>query len=343
VVRLFFVLSGENSTLPFAEIKAILETEDIAYRDVRNFPQILSLDTSEKCVRPISIRSSMTKICAKEIFVCKASQDLIIQKMREELNQRYLENCNTFAVRIRRIQKSNSQINTKRLEEEIGRIILLRKNKDLRVKLIKPERTFIGVLSGKYFIFGCLISKIDLKSFSLREPNKRPFSHPSMMGSKLARCMVNLARPKLDCLFLDPFCGTGSLLLEAGLIGCKIIGSDLDPQMIEGCSKNLRHYGIKRDLIVADARRVPYNNIDCVATDPPYGRSSSTYGSSTRVVISDFLLEIVDILSKNAYVTISSPKCDNEIFENAGFQRIEKHFVYEHKSLTREITVLKKL
>jgi tRNA (guanine10-N2)-dimethyltransferase len=343
VVRLFFLLSGENSTLPYAEIKAILESEEFSFDDTRSFPQVLSLDTSEKSVVPISIRSSMTKMCAQEIFICKASQDQIIQKSKEEFNHKFLEECNTFAVRIRRIQKSNSQINTKRLEEEIGRIILLHKNKDLKVKLLRPERTFIGVLTGKYFLFGVLLSKIDSKSFSLREPNKRPFSHPSMMGAKLARCMVNLARPKIDCLFLDPFCGTGSLLIESGLIGCKVIGSDCNPKMIEGCFKNLKYYGIKADLTVADARRIPYNNIDCIATDPPYGRSSSTYGLSTRVVISDFLLAIVDNLSKNAYVTISSPKCESEIFDNTGFQQVEKHFVYEHKSLTREITVLRKL
>ena len=342
MVRLFFILSGENSTLPYAEIKAILEAEDLAYSGLRSFPQVLSIDTSGSCVAPISTRSSMTKICAQEIFICKASQDKIIQKIKKEFNHKFLEKCNTFAVRIIRIQKSNSQINTKRLEEEIGRIILLHKDKNLKVKLFRPERTFIGVLTGNYFIFGILRSKIDSKSFSLRQPNKRPFSHPSMMGSKLARCMVNLARPKMNSLFLDPFCGTGSLLIEAGLIGCKTIGSDFNPHMIEGCSKNLKYYGIKRDLIVADARRIPYNNIDCIATDPPYGRSSSTYGSSTGVVISDFLLAIVDVLSENAYVTISSPKCDEEIFDNAGFQRVEKHFVYEHKSLTREITVLRK-
>ena len=56
MVRLFFVLSGENSTLPYAEIKAILETENISYSDVIKFPQVLSIDTSEKSTIEINMK-----------------------------------------------------------------------------------------------------------------------------------------------------------------------------------------------------------------------------------------------------------------------------------------------
>ncbi len=44
------------------------------------------------------------------------------------------------------------------------------------------------------------------------------------MSPKLARCMVNLTGVKENDLVLDPFCGTGGILIEAGIMGARVIG-----------------------------------------------------------------------------------------------------------------------
>ena len=43
---------------------------------------------------------------------------------------------------------------------------------------------------------------------------------------------------------LDPFCGTGGILIEAGILGINIIGSDIDKKLVYGCKENLNFYNI---------------------------------------------------------------------------------------------------
>ena len=68
------------------------------------------------------------------------------------------------------------------------------------------------------------------KRFVARVPKNKPKRHPAMLKPKLARLLVNLTGAKKQ--LLDPFCGTGSILIEAGVLGLKPLGSDIDPKMI---------------------------------------------------------------------------------------------------------------
>jgi tRNA (guanine10-N2)-dimethyltransferase len=166
------------------------------------------------------------------------------------------------------------------------------------------------------------------------------------MQAKLARVMVNLAQPKRNDLLLDPFCGTGGMLVEAGLIGCRVVGFDAKPHMLRGGLRNLRHYETRLEgLAIADARYPPVTKVDCIATDPPYGRSASTLGTHTRLIVEDFLSAVGDIIPRGAKICMASPKTVkiSETAEEAGFKHLESHFVYVHGSLTREIVVFERI
>jgi tRNA G10 N-methylase Trm11 len=59
-----------------------------------------------------------------------------------------------------------------------------------------------------------------------------------MLPPKLARIMVNLGTEGKNVTLLDPFCGTGTILTEALLSGCSVIGTDNDSRAVEGALKN---------------------------------------------------------------------------------------------------------
>jgi tRNA (guanine10-N2)-dimethyltransferase len=224
------------------------------------------------------------------------------------------------------------------LERKLGEQIL-KKVKNARVNLSNPQKTFFGVLTDNRFIFGLKTAEIIPKPFFERGPRRKPFFHPTAMQAKLARVMVNLAQPKRGDLVLDPFCGTGGMLVEAGLMGCRVVVFDAKPHMLRGGLKNLRHYGIKLEgVAIADARYPPVTKVDCIATDPPYGRSASTLGTSTRLIVEDFLSAIGDILPRGAKICTAAPKTVriSETAQDAGFKHLESHFVFVHRSLTRE-------
>jgi tRNA G10 N-methylase Trm11 len=64
-----------------------------------------------------------------------------------------------------------------------------------------------------------------------------------MIPPKVAQTMINLSLPlkPLDYI-LDPFCGSGTILQEAILMGFKALGSDLDPKAVENSEKNLEWF-----------------------------------------------------------------------------------------------------
>ncbi len=79
---------------------------------------------------------------------------------------------------------------------------------------------------------------------------------------------------------LDPFCGTGTILLEAAasMPGVELAGADINPECIEGTRSNLEAagYSDRAKLERLDARELggdfPGAPVDLIATNPPYGR-----------------------------------------------------------------------
>ncbi|KPV64186.1 MAG: tRNA (guanine(10)-N2)-dimethyltransferase [Candidatus Bathyarchaeota archaeon BA2] len=344
MAELFFLLSGEHPTLPFSELKAILEAEGHKYRILETLTQVLRIDSSVDSVKSVNSRSAMTRVCCLELFSCNVVFAEILENLRSAFLEGFIEQGESFAVRVRRIRGATPHLVGVELERKLGELIL-NKVKKTRVDLAAPQKTFFGVLTDNRFLFGLKMAEISPKPFVERRPRKRPFFHPTAMPAKLARCMVNLAQPKGGDLVLDPFCGTASILVEAWLIGCRVVGFDVQPHMARGSLQNLLHYGVKPEgIAVADARHPPVAKVDCIVTDPPYGRSATTLGWSTRQIVEDFLSTIEDLLPKGRRICMASPKSVRigKIGRELGLKHIESHFVYVHRSLTREIAVFKK-
>lgn len=343
MAKLFFLISGEHETLPVSEVQAILKAENIDYRIIEKLTQVLRLEADLQSIDAIRFRSALTRVCCKEIFNCEASLPEILAKISSDILEHFIEN-ESFAVRVRRVKGATPEINRVKLEGELGGQ-LLETSKTSRVDLKKPQKTFFGVLADNRFIFGLKLAEIIPKPFSERGPRRKPFFHPTAMPAKLSRTMVNLAQPKRGDLLLDPFCGTGGMLVEAGLMGCRVVGFDAKPHMLRGGLKNLKHFGTEFEgLIIADARYPPITSVNCIATDPPYGRSASTLGTNTRLIVEDFLSAVCDILPRCAKICMASPETIRigETAEAAGFKHLESHFVYVHGSLTREIVVFER-
>ena len=79
-----------------------------------------------------------------------------------------------------------------------------------------------------------------------------------MLPPKLAQILINLGSEISESKkVLDPFCGTGVVLQEALILGQPVMGSDLNPRMVEYTQKNLdwllekkaRFFQIKPELI----------------------------------------------------------------------------------------------
>ena len=342
--NLFFVVSGEHPTLPSSEIKAILEAEGIGYRVRKQSFKLLGLEASTEALQKVNSRSSMCEACGIELFECKGDLKEILSKTREMDFSKAIERNQSFVVRIKRAAGTIRDLRRDVLERKIGEAIL-RATRNTVVNLKKPDRVFLGVLSDRRFVFGIMTYARQRGSIAARRPRRRPVFHPATMPPKLARCMVNLGRPKPSQLLLDPFCGIGGILIEAGLLGCRVVGCDIKPEMAKGCLRNLEFFGISPVGVArADARNLPFSPMNCIVTDPPYGKSASTFGLTTADLLEDFLHTAGSLLLKDGFLSIASPKTVgvSEFGKNADLELVEKHYVYVHRSLTREIAVFRK-
>ncbi len=345
MARLFFVLSGEHDDLPFSELKAILEAERHAYDSVEKLDQVAVLEVSESCVDTVVRRAAFTRVCALHLFTCRADLGSILRAVRSSGFVKTLNEEESFVVRVKHVKHYSSEINGMFLEQRLGEAILDAGSK-AKVSLKKASKTFVGVLTGGMFLFGLKLGEILPKPFVERRPRKKPFFHPSAMQPKLVRCMVNLVEARVDDIVLDPFCGTGSTLIEVSLIGCRGLGFDVQRRMIRGTRKNLRFFGAEVEgLILADACCLPLRRANCVVTDPPYGISSTTLKRDRRELFRRVLESVYDLLRVGKRVCIAAPKTlmIAEMGRELGFKHIESHLVYVHRSLTREIAVFEKV
>lgn len=106
-------------------------------------------------------------------------------------------------------------------------------------------------------------------------------SKSGMLPPKLARIMVNLAGADTNKTLLDPFCGSGTLLLEALDLGFSHVhGTDLSEKAISDTQANLQWFGQSQQhsatAKICDAQKLETcfepNSIDAIATEPYMGK-----------------------------------------------------------------------
>ena len=123
MARLFFLLSGENKTLPFAELLAILEAEENDYSVIEKLDQVIRLEADIRSINSIYLRSAYTRICALELFTCEAIEETIIDHLNDIKFAQFLNEYKSFAVRIKRIRNYAKKQSVMHLERIIGNLI----------------------------------------------------------------------------------------------------------------------------------------------------------------------------------------------------------------------------
>ncbi len=137
---------------------------------------------------------------------------------------------------------------------------------------------------GKQVAIGLTTDVQDADAWSLRDYGRPGRSgRAGMLPPKLARILVNLARTPENGTLLDPFCGSGTILMEAALAtkASHIIGSDIEAKQVSDTVRN-NEWLLKERIIgqedserfktfMADARELashlPASSIDTIVTE----------------------------------------------------------------------------
>jgi tRNA (guanine10-N2)-dimethyltransferase len=177
-----------------------------------------------------------------------------------------------------------------------------------------------------------------VRGYGERRPTDRPFFQPGSMGPLFARALVNIAGARPGARVLDPMCGTGGVLVEAGLVGADVLGVDAQSKMVRGARENLRQYLGTAPVCRGDATRLPVRDgaVDAVVFDAPYGRQSKVVGD-VESLVEDALGEAAR--AAPSCVVVGDRPLDAAA-ERAGWSVDHTFERRVHRSLDRHVLVL---
>jgi len=256
-------------------------------------------------------------------FLFKTKQDTIEEAIREFNWQNIYKK--SFAVRVH--SKNN-------LEKNFADLIF-DKLKKPKVNLTEPGTEIHFFFFDKFAVAGRFIGEVD-KSYRKRKAHLRPRLHPTSMHPKLARACINLLGLKKGQL-LDPFCGSGGILIEAGLMGFKVSGYDIDKKQIERAKINLKHYKIREHKLKIKDALLLDKKFDGIVTDFPYGKGSR--GKNLEELYVKFMKHSYDFTDKMV-VVIPDFIDYRKIISKSNWKIKNKFEIYVHRSLTRIILQL---
>lgn len=191
--------------------------------------------------------------------------------------------------------------------------------------LDNPIHRFAIVVQDRCLWFGEVLNNCQ---HSYRKHDAKPYRTTSSLPSRLARALVNLVPPATQTI-LDPFCGTGSILLEAYAIGLTAFGGDVNPKMTGMSRLNLEHFGYPVPvewMDVLDCQR----RVDAIVTDLPYGRILKI----ERLKLKSIFEHAVQLATHAIYLAEEDL---STMMAEAGYKKIEVYAAHKSHALTRVV------
>ena len=332
--RYYALLSGEHPCMPHAELQAILDVEADDYRPILRLDGAEIFDASLGNPSIVAERSGWVKEIGLLYSIVEAEPGEILGAARDIVSRagppRRIE-YRRYKQYAPHIDDENLKRSLRSLEHPSGRYEL---------------RVFISEGAA---ILGRILGRLDTTALHYRRPGLRPFFRPGPLMPQVTRAMINLSRLRRGDVFVDPFCGTGGFPLEACIIGAsRCYCMDVKSVMVMGSRKNLEHYGLEHKSlsIAASATSIPIRDesLRSIATDPPYGRSTSAGRRGYKSLVSSFLQEAMRVLAPGGYLVFAGPLGEepHALAASTGF-RVESRFhMHVHSTLVREVVVARK-
>lgn len=166
----------------------------------------------------------------------------------------------------------------------------------------------------------------DIAAYARRDRG-RPHADPGtgMLPPKLAQMLLNASLVPPDGTVYDPFCGVGTIPMEALLLGLKVVASDASPKQAERTRENLvwltrQHHASKPHVFVHDVSKgafpLAHGSVDAVVTEgwlgparshAPLPREAEEIFSSVSNLLAHLLSSVKAVLKSGGTVLVTVP------------------------------------
>ncbi len=267
-----FVKLGSNKALSKLELSVLLKklgVEDVAFTEWMDYIILkLNRNTFTKFFKILDKTGSIIKAGYLNSEVNIDKEDVWKLKLKDHL----IMNIEKFSSEKNKLLKIALDVQAKNIELRNRIINFIRtttlnysKEVKIQTKIIGMKKTYSELTPFQFYkenfpkrgleitgfsvksklIFG--ITKwvtnplLDIKQDERRQT--RLFTHGTSI--KLARTLVFLSEVSDDGLLLDPFCGTGTILIEALKRKMQTIGVDKDPKCFRASKDNLNAFSLQ--------------------------------------------------------------------------------------------------
>lgn len=208
-----------------------------------------------------------------------------------------------------------------------------------KANLKKPDFAISFFFIDNKVVCGRLLSS-NTERFDERRADKVPAGHPTSCHPRLARALINLTGAPHGSKIIDPFCGAGGILVEAGLMGLRPVGYDISKEMIGRAQRNCEHAKVECDLDARDATQL-YAPEKFVVADLPFGRMSGKKTDEELIELYTGFLDRLQELLRVRAVLASPDNIDmKKLVRKTSLKIVDEFSHYVHGTLTRKIIVL---
>lgn len=314
----YFFALGTHPELSHSEIKAVLARLDFEFEIKFFSTQILIIETKKPIDKNIIGQfggvikfGEIINETNKNTF-----NDQILLKIIPENFPKVFFGISIYSERFETPVKLGLKIKKLLKDDGIASRFVTSKENPLSSVVVKKNKLtedngveIILIKTAEKIYIGKTLSIQDFEKYS-RIDYGRPIRDEiaGMLPPKVAQIMINLAEVKLDQTIFDPFCGNGTILQMAALLGYKnLIGSDVDENQIKSCKTNndwlKQNFSLDFDaeLKTVDARNltkeIKPNSIDAIITEPYLG--APLRGSESEDFIKKQISELSDLYKKS--------------------------------------------
>lgn len=243
----------------------------------------------------------------------KLEANPIKQMFKQVLNDPGLENVISKSISKKRttfriIAKDEQMVSVDKniltnLERKLSRI------NNLVVDRTLPQIEFWFMIRREgYGLFGLRLTK---------RPNYEKTLEKGELYPEFAAILCLLSEPSREDIFLDPFCGYGSIPMQRvkNFPYKQVLASDIDPKLTNRLGDKVKKMGKK--IVVGrwdaqDLRTFENNSVDKIVTDPPWGLHSGT-NLNIDNLYKRMLLEFSRVLKQNGILVVLT--ANKELFD----------------------------
>lgn len=260
-------LYGRDQKLSYLELISYFKRKGISFKVVSKNEDYLIAETDVDAGKAVNELGGTVKIGQ---FVSEEEIPAIIEKMPGKLYYSLQDFDEADAIEILKKEFKKNKIKAQDITHKISPTEII--NKDM----IETGSDF--VYADKMFFQTIAVS--NTKDIEKRDVLRPAQDVTGAISIRLAKILINLSQAKDNCELLDPFCGIGTILQEALLMGINATGIDSSPEKVDAARKNLewfnKEYKIKNKfrLSIGDARslsRILRYKVDAIATEPYLG------------------------------------------------------------------------